>query len=478
MNCIELFLKQAKLRPQRTALWLPDGQCLSFEELRALASRAQRVLIERGLKSGDPVLVLDQLGARMYASVIGALALGCPVVLVEPWMSVAKIDHVVRAIQPKVFLTNGFGRLWGIRVPGVRAIPNWVSAASITSQSDGELVVEPVPEDRIGILTFTSGTTGNPKGVVRRQAYLIRQHEVLSKNFGDSELTGPDLCIFANFVLANLASGRGSVVVPSGWKTSHLRKIAALTGELAPESLTCGPAFLLKLMDETQGQALRSLKSIHVGGALTDCWILEKGFARWPEAHWSHVYGSSEAEPVCISDARDAVARSRRADFFQTLSLGHPVGEISAAVEENGAWITGPHVCPEYFANPEENRIHKRRDSEGRVWHFMGDRVSADEFGWWYRGRSGQNPKDFILEQKIYSELQSSKSFTVRRAPNNATDDTTNELSLVGEGLAHRRQDILRKFPEISRVIEAKIIRDSRHRARIDRPSTLRKAGL
>ena len=177
--------------------------------------------------------------------------------------------------------------------------------------------------------------------------------------------------------------------------------------ELQPETLNCGPAFLLRLFDSAK---LSGLKSIHVGGALTDCWIFERGFQHWPEAHSCHIYGGSEVEPVAIADARIAVEQSRKRGFFQTLYLGRPVEEIKAKVEPQGLWVAGPHVCPEYLGNPEENRLLKKKDSHGVLWHFMGDRIQEDSTGWWYQERSGQSVEDFQLEQTVYQKAQSSKS--------------------------------------------------------------------
>ncbi len=468
MNCVELAIRHAREQPNGLALWLPGGggTTTSFGELYERAARIERNLIARGIKPGDAVLLVDGLTARLYATVIATLSLGASVMLVEPWMRVSAIDLSVERARPSLFICNWLGRAWGARVRSIRNISRWVSPAALEKGRAGALVVEPVDPDVAGVLTFTSGTTGVPKGVVRSHEYLVQQHRVLSRRLALDQHRGTDLCIFANFVLANLASGRGSVLIPPKWQRRHLAALDGLPRELRPESLTCGPGFLLRLMESARAASLRA---IHVGGALTDCWIYEAGFERWPDARWSSVYGSTEAEPVAVCDAREAVERSGAGGYFQTLYLGHPVPEIDSEIREDGLWVSGPHVCPLYLGDVEENRTHKRRDERGRVWHAMGDRVRVDagaRDGWWYAGRTSQSQADFELEQSIYATLRSSKAFVHR------TDDGSTVL--VGEDV-HRLEG---KIAGIDRCVDARVRRDSRHRARIDRKATLEHARL
>jgi len=324
--------------------------------------------------------------------------------------------------------------------------------------------LEQVDEETPGVMVFTSGTSGNPKGIVRSHGFLVEQHNTINRNLGLDRFPGPDLAIFTNFVLSNLASGRCSVIIPHSWKTSALGEVDALPDDLQPETLACGPAFLAHMMGRV---ALKRLKTIHVGGALADCKTLEAGLERWPGAHWVLGYGSSEAEPVAVTDAEPAVRESRARGCFQTLLVGRPVPEIEYTLELDSLWVSGRHVCPRYIANEEANRLCKRTDDDGRIWHRMGDRIVADGAGWWYQGRSEQSLADFQLEQKIYSLLDSSASFVYT--------DSVGRRHLLGEGVKACRDSILRECPELAGVIEAKVYRDKRHRAKIDRGLSVKK---
>ena len=462
MNCVQLTLDHVAESPDQPAIWFPGasaGSVTTFAELFTLANAMQHALVAGGVQSGDLILVQDRLSVRLYAAVFAILAIGATVVLIEPWMPAGHIEHATRAVAPKFFVSGWLGKLWGLRYRAIRSIPHKLSIRSLTQQtSRWKFVVEDTDADSPAIITFTSGTTGAPKGVVRTQGALLQQHQVLGRSLNTAELAGTDLCIFANFVLANLASGRPSLVLPNPWKHRLLRQIDRLPPSLLPESLTCGPAFLLELM---QHATLPSLKSVHVGGALTDCRIFERAFERWPHAHWKQLYGSTEAEPVAVADAQTAVRRSREKGYFQTLFLGKPVPEIEYRSDEKGLWVHGPHVCGPYLGNEDANRTDKRIDEAGRAWHFMGDRIGACESdgAWRYRGRANQAESDFELEQSVYSALQTSNCF-VHRTP-------AGEALLVGE------IDANIQLPGIDRIVRTRIVRDRRHRSRIDRHKSL-----
>ena len=397
--------------------------------------------------------------------ILGILAMGASMVMLEPWMKVDSIRRILETVQPRLFLASRLSRLWGLRIPSVRYLPAWAATGTADRETAGQdFVLESVDRETPGAMVFTSGTSGNPKGIVRSHGFLSHEHELLSRRLDLGGFDGPALSIFANFVLSNLASGRCSVVIPHRWKVPHLRELDALPASLQPETMVCGPAFLKRI---TAVSRLRNLKAAYVGGALTDCNILEAGFERWPDARWTLVYGSSEAEPVSVSDARDAVRLSRARGHFQTLYVGEPVPEIRYSLEEESLWVSGAHVCPRYIANEEANRRYKRTDPEGRSWHFMGDRIEADGEGWWFAGRSEQALEDFRLEQAVYSLLGSSNSFIFR--------DGRDRVCLLGEGLSPHRGHLRSERKEIHRIINARVYRDRRHRAKIDRAKSVRK---
>lgn len=426
-----------------------------------MAARAQAGYLSLGFKTGQTALFMHPLSLDLYAHILAVLGLGGTVMLVEPWMHPTKIQSLVEKMKPEFFFSNWMGKLWGLRLPAVRKIKHW-RIPYLPSEGLQTLLV---PPEQPGILTFTSGSTGIPKGVVRNHGYLSEQVRVLSKACHLDQLRGNDLCIFANFVLLNLATNRGSIVISPKWKPSELEWVARLPESERPISLTCGPGFLERFL---AGPKHTRLQSLHLGGALTDIALAERALALYPEAQCHQLYGSTEVEPVAVIDLKESCEKSRKLGYFHTLVLGQAIDEIQAQERGGSLWVHGPHVCPEYLENADENRLNKWRDNEGRIWHNMGDRITHQNGDWVYSGRAGGNSDDFWLEQKVYHLIGHSRAFLDRR---------DGRLRLVGEVA----QDLFKTqitpiYPEITELIPAIIQRDARHRARIDRQKTLEKA--
>ncbi len=466
LNGVAPVLRALDLVGSRPALIFPGQSVVSFAELGRRAEIYQSALKKLGLQYGDKVLLAEGLQADLYAFVLAALALGIEVAVVEPWMPLDRIEGVVRGLKPRLLLASWLGRFWGLRVPAIRGIPIWKSLSQLRAlaATGTSLEVVGVEPQHGGLLAFTSGTTGAPKGVARRHQYLLDQHRVLSQALHHDRYSGPELTIFTNFVFANLASQRASVVIPPAWKARHLRWAGELPTALAPQTATLGPAFLQLLLKHT---GYTSLQEVHVGGALTDCEIFEAAFRRFPESDFVHIYGSSEAEPVALMDAREAVQVSRDAGCFQTLALGRPIEMIQSQLEPDTAWVTGPHVCQFYVGQGEgvveENRQNKRRDEQDRVWHKMGDRIAERQGIWWYAGRSAQSEADFQWEQRLAAKLGHSRVFLMRNACGGVVyvDGDTESLQRAWSEIAEA-QDIME-------LRSCRIQRDRRHRARIDR---------
>ena len=470
MNCLHNYLKSYHVKSERPAIVFFKGldslnNSTSFKELYHKTLVAQQYLKKQGYKRGDALMLFEAPTANLYAFILASLGLGVRLLIVEPWMSGKNINNILKKIKPKGLMTSSLGKIILLKSDQARRISHKFNSSVINNlkSTQKEIQVEEMDPDDHAILTFTSGTSGNPKGVHRKHQYLIDQASVLKKYLNYDKYQKLDLTVFTNVVLLNLTLGKGSLIIPTDWKSKYLSQLDNLPEQFQVDTTACGPAFLHKLLNQTK---TLKIDSFHIGGALADIRLYEKVIKRWPNAVIHHVYGSTEAEPVALSNLKEAVEKSKSKGYFQTLYLGFPIEEIQIMEKNGSSLVSGKHVSPMYENDDEANKKNKYLDEGNTLWHNMGDRLIKTDQGLFYNGRSFQTKEEFKLEQDIYSYMKASHSFIKNQRGN---------LILYGKNVTHQKNQIKEKFPQLHDIIEKKIIRDPRHKARIDRELSFEK---
>ena len=153
---------------------------LSYARLRIDALAVAAGLIERGCGAGDAVAVMLPTGSEFFAAFYGALYAGCvPVPLYPPARLTQLEDHLQRSAG---ILCNAEARLL-ITVTQAKPLAHLLRARcetldAVATVSDlavpREQVTRPaISADSTVFLQYTSGSTGNPKGVVLSHANLL-----------------------------------------------------------------------------------------------------------------------------------------------------------------------------------------------------------------------------------------------------------------------------------------------------------------
>lgn len=454
MNVASIFRDVLNEGANKDALVFGGCHRYTFSDMAALISKYQKLFIREGVKNGDKIVFMIGLNADLYAAIIAAMGLGAGVLMIEPWMPSKKIEQVITREKPSFYVHSFLGRIIGLKNSSLRQIPAWISTSKASFELSGDIRYEEVSKDHTGMVAYTSGTTGTPKGVNRTHGILADQVDVFRK-YLVTKKDMDELTMFPSFVLGNMASFKTSVVVPPNWNSSVIKKINRNCKNVG--ALTTAPAFLKKILDE---KLFPSLKEVHLGGALCDVSLAKKAIERGIEV--THVYGSSEAEPVTLCPAEKSILKAKEKGHFQLTYLGEKVPEIELKLEQDNTWVTGGHVSKLYLNDEKSNLLNKKKDQNGTVWHSMGDRL-IDEGGLWFKGRSNQSLESFEAEQKICEMLQNSCLFIDERAEGN--------ILIVDKSLKKREAEIksIVKAFGLANAEIRKITRDKRHRSRIDR---------
>ena len=429
MNVFELLRNRVTASPDAPAIIdarRGRSRVVSFAALERASARAAGLLHAAGLRPGDGVLVLLPMSAELYVALLAVFRLGMVVLILDPS---AGREHIERCCA--LYPAAGVDR----RRPGLiscvcsprrcGAFPSrspWAlpsparcpGRASTTPRRCRRST--PATPTTPALLTFTSGSTGQPKAAVRSHGFLLAQHHALRQSL---ELAAGEvhLTTLPVFVLANLASGVTSLIPDVDLRRPDAIRPARLVEQVLshrPARLAASPALLERLADHCgrRGVVFPSLRTLLTGGGPVFPGLLATLRRIAPRAEIVAVYGSTEAEPIALCtrralDATDGVAMDRGAG----LPAGLPVPSIRLRILRD-RWGTpvGPYTEAEYDAaclppgEPGEivvsgdhvlgGYLHGQGDDETKFsvgptrWHRTGDAGYLDRRGClWLLGR-------------------------------------------------------------------------------------------
>jgi len=418
-NVARLFRDVARAAGERAALVPPDGPPVPFGALSERVDRLSAGVLRAGLRPGDRAIVMIPMSPDLYAVLLALLKAGIVAVFVDPWVGAARIAAFSAFAEPRGYfgVPRAHALRWNrsalrrvpVSVTTGRRVMGWPARHTLAEleRGPGSDDVFPAEATDPALVTFTTGSSGLPKGADRTHGFLAAQHRALRTEFPPEE-GDVDLTMFPVFALNNLALGIPTVIprldfrnvadVDEGAVLAQMRRHAVTTCTASPSVLDQLAAHIMRHPEERP-----ALRRILGGGGPVSDGQLRAWRAAFPDTRLTVVYGSTEAEPVAHLDAEERLALAgkrpgtcvgRPGPLVRTrvIRIGRgPVTDPSPDVapgEVGELLVTGDHVCRSYFRNEAAVRENKVIDADGTVWHRMGDTGSFDEEGrFWLAGR-------------------------------------------------------------------------------------------
>jgi len=164
------------------------AETITYGELLVEAEKIAAGLIERHLSPGESVLLMLPTGRDYFISFFGVLlAGGVPVPIYPPGRPQQLEDHILRhakiadtalaGLMITVPEAKMFSHLLSAQVPSLRDV---ITCDELMSAAPLSRFPEPVESDT-AFLQFTSGSTGDPKGVVLSHSNLVSNVRVMGK---------------------------------------------------------------------------------------------------------------------------------------------------------------------------------------------------------------------------------------------------------------------------------------------------------
>ncbi len=525
MNIIELLKACSHAYPDQPAI-IHSNTSVSYRELDQRARAVGAFFQAQGVERGQRALLMLPLSIEFYALFLGLARIGVTAMLIDPAMGKSYMAECCRIASPELFVGSPKAHLLRLTTPSIRSIAQKFSTASwlpgsvrIHESADASTCRDASTQrDDPALITFTSGSTGLPKGICRSHGFLVEQHQAISRalpaTVGDIELNTLPI-----FTLSSLARGI-TIVIPEaiGRNPAELnaQKIIQQIETQRVNRLLAAPAFYRQLTDHLQAnqQKLTGIRAVYTGGGPVFPALLDAIRRQMPNASITAVYGSSEAEPIAHVNMSQLAECDRRAmQTGQGLLAGTPVCDISLAIIPdkveiplpafthkaftdfklaNGVVgeivVSGEHVQKRYL-NRASRRTNTQDDNQdfnqdgkkdermakfevdGVVWHRTGDAGRLDEAGRvWLLGRcsarvvsQGNTIYPFAIEAAAMSHSEVERAAFVQV-------DGKNILALQSLA-AHRSslcQDLQNVLPEVDKVqVVREIPVDKRHHSKV-----------
>lgn len=368
MGLVRNLWRQARRDPGLIALTDSAGRSVSYAHLALAVGIAAGHLRDAGIGPGDRVLVCLPNGfdfVQAYYSVIAAGAIAVPV---SPRLPAADVERVLNDCQPLTAITAP-----GVQVPGPSISLTPADLACDAGEDEGagqaaarargatkllEAAAAKV-EDGPAVILYTSGTTGEPKGVMLSGEALAANAEAM----GEVSASGPEdahLCTlplhhsFGATVSMNMPIATGGRIVFGG---QFIPAGVARLIRRARVTVWAGVPAMFAAMAEradVDPSDLDSLRMCISGGAALPGRVF-CAFSRRFGIEIAEGYGLTEASPV--------VTATRAGDRVVSAAVGPPIpgvhvriidelGEEVAQGRAGEVCVSGSGVMIGYYGRP------------------------------------------------------------------------------------------------------------------------------
>jgi len=346
-----------------------------FGELAARCAGLSGAFAARGVRRGDVVMTLignrpEWVLALLACFRIGAIAMPCNVQLRR-----ADLEHRLAAASPA--LAVGDEAYLGELPAGVPHMTLAELAGVLDEERPQEPPVEPAElgADDPALIIFTSGTTGEPRGVVYPQRYLSGQRLQAEHWFGsrDGELAW---CTAAtgwsksarNVFIAPWLTGAAALIHDARFDPEERLRIVEREGV---NVLCQAPTEYRMIAKRTELRSLPAMRRMVSAGEPLNPEVIEE-FRDQTGLSIHDGYGQTETGHVTGSPVGAEVRAG---------SMGRPLPGIEVRVLDGELQIR-PDTCPTFFS-----RYLNSEPFEGDWWATC-DCVREDEDGYlWFEGR-------------------------------------------------------------------------------------------
>jgi len=423
----QLLTDAVARRPDHLAVEDENGQAITYRQMDQAADRLATRLARWGVGRGDRVGLYLPKSLEAVSAIHGILRAGSAYVPVDPNAPAVRGAGIfassgVKAVVVAADLANGLREAW----PGPGPLPRLIVVGACAETADptdaawDEVLSDDTPTplpptrdtDDLAYVLYTSGSTGQPKGVMltHRNAFTFLDWcgEALGTRTDDRFSSHApfhfDLSVFDLFVSCRDAA---TLVVIGEALGKEPVRLGAFIAERKISVWYSAPSILTLLVrhggiDQAGYPAPRV---VLFAGEVFPIAPLRQLRTAWPNATLWNLYGPTETN-VCTAHPVPSVIPDEQMGPF-------PIGKVcpplrARVVNEEGVdvaqgsigelVISGPGVMHGYFGQPDLTAQAFLHEEDGTAWYHTGDLVVDDGQGCFaYHGR-----RDRMVKKRGY----------------------------------------------------------------------------
>ncbi|MEY8191494.1 acyl-CoA synthetase [Peribacillus simplex] len=380
-----------------------DKKQLTYENLLKSANKIGNAFKKKGLGKGDTVLIIIPRLVEAYQVYLAALKIGMIVIPCSEMLRAKDLQYRVNHGDVKGIIsyheyTHELNEVEGaeslLKFSIGKRIENWLDLNELADEESDQLPMADTKSEDMAFLSYTSGTTGNPKGVVHTHGWAYAHLKTSAANWlGISETdvvwatAGPgwQKWIWSPF-LAVLGTGATGLAYHGKFEA---KKYLQLLQDYKVNALCCTPTEyrLMAKADNLDDYDLSHLHSAVSAGEPLNQKVFEV-FKNHFHIEVRDGYGQTENTLlVGVTKGMDiklgSMGKPTPGNHVEIIDdSGKPcspgvVGDIAVHVDT-------PALFKEYFKDPERTSQQFRGD-----YYITGDQAKKDEDGYfWFEGRS------------------------------------------------------------------------------------------
>lgn len=356
----------AHMYPDKIGVKDPN-RFLTFSEIRKDAIKLATILASKNLFKKPVAIYLDK-SVECFVSIFGVAYSGNFYTIVDVSMPKSRVKKIFNILEPELIITDKkhFENILGIcgncRYIFIDQISNVVENGNLITSVRKRII-----DTDVLYILFTSGSTGEPKGVIISHRNVITYMEWSSEAFGfdDKTIFGSQTPFYFSMsvldIFQTVKSGAELIIIP--------KKLFSLPGDLINyidangiNTIYWVPSALCQLanMNALDNPKLQIIKKVLFAGEVMPARQLNIWRRALPNAFYANLFGPTEVTDICtyyIIDREikddESVPIGRSCDNMNSFIVDNDGNEILDTTEGE-LLVRGASVAYGYYKNPSK----------------------------------------------------------------------------------------------------------------------------